>query len=235
MMWDKKKKAYVFNDGVPLVETAPGWWMEIDGSGQLVATGSPLLGSIIQWGVLGHAAPDATGIDEDMAWMGSLSEYARITSPYNVISKKDNKVEAFWSITRAATLPVVKRDVIVQSARPVSIYAAGQGSLDSKTALMKSISGNFAGMIGAPSYDSDVVCSPAGAYDCAMYAWYTFDSAIYGSWTMKYNSSYSKKLVDERYGHDYVYKKGPDYANKLMRSNFYRYVTPTVADICAVP
>lgn len=230
MLWDKKQKAYVFNDGIPLQDLTPGWWMEVVG-GSLVPAANPVVGSIMQWGVLGHAAQQITGVDDDIYYGGGASgEYT--SSPYNVISKKDNKVEAFWSITRAATLPVIKKGVVTSYDRPISLYGAGQGSMDSKLLLAKSISGNFAGMIGAPYYESDVICDPAGALDCSLVNWDLYDSAIYGKWTIKYNSAFSQKLVHENYGHDYVYKKSPDYANKYLRSNNYRYVTPTLVDIC---
>ena len=78
-------------------------------------------------------------------------------------------------------------------------YAAGMGSVDTKKEIVKSISGDIVGMIAAPECTDDCndveedlrfgsVCEDADILDEA-------STVAYGSWSLKYNSSLSKKLL----------------------------------------
>ena len=97
--------------------------------------------------------------------------------------KKFDKVEALFNLNAANG----------------EFVAAGMGSVDTKKALVKSISGNVVGAIAAPEcedeckdYDNDLrfgsVCEDADIVDGA-------NTVAYGSWSLKYNSSLSKKLL----------------------------------------
>ena len=88
---------------------------------------------------------------------------------------------------------------------------AGQGSFDKKNALVKNISGNVAGYLGASSCPANCCESDyAFAYDCngdeiigditemtideINDALKAIPTAAYGSWSLKYNASATKKL-----------------------------------------
>ena len=82
---------------------------------------------------------------------------------------------------------------------------AGFGGYDKKRGRITSVSGNFAGLQTPPRYNGTVTglakCPPADYWDCqtltyandAMHA-----SVAYGTWSVKYNSSASKKLAADR-------------------------------------
>lgn len=82
---------------------------------------------------------------------------------------------------------------------------AGFGGYDKKRGRITSVSGNFAGLQTPPRYNGTVQglakCPPADYWDCqtltyandAMHA-----SVAYGTWSIKYNSSASKKLAADR-------------------------------------
>lgn len=77
---------------------------------------------------------------------------------------------------------------------------AGLGSYDLKKGTPTSISGNFAGKVTSPYYvDSRThVCAPADYWTCApIFAGDpTAASVAYGTWSVKYNSSASKKFLN---------------------------------------
>lgn len=92
-----------------------------------------------------------------------------------------------------------------------NLKMAGQGSFDKKNGLMKSISGNVAGYLGASSCPANCCESDyAFAYDCdgveiiGELIGMTIEeineelkaipTAAYGSWSLKYNASATKKL-----------------------------------------
>lgn len=77
--------------------------------------------------------------------------------------------------------------------------AAGMGSVDTKKGIVKSISGDIVGAMDAPEcddeckdYDDDLrfgaICEDADILDEA-------STVAYGTWSLKYNSSISKKLL----------------------------------------
>ena len=72
---------------------------------------------------------------------------------------------------------------------------AGQGTIDKKDGYIKSISGNIAGSQAAPTCweccDDDV---DALAFECNGTEDKTLDTAIYGTWSMKYNKKASAEL-----------------------------------------
>gem|GEM_PF-3195072 len=82
---------------------------------------------------------------------------------------------------------------------------AGFGSYDKKYKRVKSVSGNFAGLQNPPRYAKTICgtrCPPADFWDCCCLTYAglpTEDSVAYGSWSVKYNSSATKKLENNRH------------------------------------
>ncbi len=78
---------------------------------------------------------------------------------------------------------------------------AGFGSYNKKTGLVTSVSGNFAGKQTPPRYNGKIgtlACPPADYWNCQtlVFAGHPEDPSVaYGTWTVKYNASYSKKLA----------------------------------------
>ena len=117
---------------------------------------------------------------------GSYGRRGNVCTPLSEMlaaGKKFDKVEALFNLNAANG----------------EFVAAGMGSVDTKKALVKSISGNVVGAIAAPEcedeckdYDNDLrfgsVCEDAEIVDGA-------NTVAYGSWSLKYNSSLSKKLL----------------------------------------
>ena len=77
---------------------------------------------------------------------------------------------------------------------------AGLGKYDQKNSRVKSVSGNFAGILSQPWYISNKDCVPAGYWDCATLSLVCPGGATvaYGKWCAKYNKSASKKYL--KYG-----------------------------------
>lgn len=97
--------------------------------------------------------------------------------------KKFDKVEAFFALETTDG----------------EFMAAGMGSVDTKKGIVKSISGNIVGMMAAPECDDDcqdfdndlrfgAICEDADILDAG-------STVAYGTWSLKYNSSISKKLL----------------------------------------
>ncbi len=80
---------------------------------------------------------------------------------------------------------------------------AGFGSFNKNTGIVTSVSGNFAGTQYVPRYNGKLTsgskaCPEAGYWDCQTLSALDgagINSVAYGSWTVKYNKSYSKKLA----------------------------------------
>jgi len=105
----------------------------------------------------------------------------------NIIGKKQKDVEGSWKITLDGT----------GSLGAGTIYGAGFGKWDSKKEIVKSLSGNFAGYLEAPECDDELSCDAAAAYVCTdlLTPDSSLDTAAFGTWSIKYSSSKSKKLA----------------------------------------
>ena len=88
---------------------------------------------------------------------------------------------------------------------------AGFGSYDNKNGIVKSVSGNFAGVqtppryVGIVDYDGDGKndrCPPAAYWDCQTLKLDIVNinapSVAYGTWSVKYNSAASVKLAADK-------------------------------------
>ena len=64
---------------------------------------------------------------------------------------------------------------------------------------MKSCKGNFAGLLSQPWYIASKDCVPAGYWDCATLGLVCPGgaTAAFGKWSVKYNSSASKKYLNK--------------------------------------
>ncbi|MGN0851951.1 MAG: hypothetical protein ACI4Q3_01085 [Kiritimatiellia bacterium] len=136
----------------------------------------------------------ATAYMWDSKRKASLDGAAFTTTLLNVMGKK--QTEAEWAWTFAATA-----DYGEQRTQAYALTGAGIGKFDVKNARYTSFSGNFAGTVGAP-YDlkakgsSACVCDPSQVAKCdALEQLSSDDSVAYGTWTVKYNSSLSKKFA----------------------------------------
>ena len=105
------------------------------------------------------------------------------------IEEKATKVEGF-----------AVADFVGGAFKDGSLWMAGQGCFDKKNALVKNVSGNVAGYLGASVCPLNCCESPyAYAYDCEGndidgIELGTIHTAAYGTWSLKYNASATKKL-----------------------------------------
>ena len=116
----------------------------------------------------------------------------------HVIGKKANQYEL------AGTVAFNFTDI----GQKYTLVFAGFGSYDAKNRRMNSVSGNFAGLQDVPRYAKTFTCNGvttrcpvADWYDCCTlgYAGLPAEySVAYGSWSVKYNSSATKKLMANR-------------------------------------
>ena len=78
---------------------------------------------------------------------------------------------------------------------------AGYGAYNKKTGIVTSVSGNFAGKQTPPRYNgkiNNVACPPADYWNCQTldFAGAPEDPSVaFGTWSVKYNAAYSKKLA----------------------------------------
>jgi hypothetical protein len=132
---------------------------------------------------------------------------AGMTAAENVLysarySKNATKVEALWALKYDAGV----RD---QDEAKFNVVAAGLGAYDAKLGLIKSVSGNFAGMIQAMPYQTkkgNVICSEDYARtldtcdeweDWIDYGAETTGVVAYGTWSIKYNKGAAKKSLEK--------------------------------------
>lgn len=88
-------------------------------------------------------------------------------------------------------------------AETFTLTYAGYGAFNKKTGIITSVSGYFAGKQSVPRFNgklssNSAACPVAGYWDCLTLAPLDgtgVDSVAYGSWSVKYNASYSKKLA----------------------------------------
>lgn len=110
----------------------------------------------------------------------------------HVIGKKAKDFELFGNFNAATT----------DSGERYNLAFAGLGKYDLKNTRISSVSGNFAGLMEVPhyhEYDATIGgCPEAWYWDCTgtIYAGHDM-SVAYGSWSMKYNSSASKKYFKD--------------------------------------
>ena len=114
---------------------------------------------------------------------------------FNVIGKKKSDVEAYVILSPDA-------DGVLNDGG--TLYLAGFGKWDAKNCRVKSVSGNFAGLIAPPKCNDALSCDEAAAYvcdgdatsGCALVA-ETVETVAFGTWSIKYSSSKSKKLIKD--------------------------------------
>jgi hypothetical protein len=118
-----------------------------------------------------------------------------------LIGKKQADAEVAWQIVPDGT----------GTLGAGTLYASGFGKWDSKNDLLKSASGNFAGIIDPPICDDALSCDAAIAFVCTDLS--AGDSGLstvaFGTWSIKYSSSKSKKIAItesnvEKYLPDYL-------------------------------
>ena len=106
----------------------------------------------------------------------------------HVIGKKANQAELKGTFTGATN----------DSNEKYTFAFAGLGSYDLKNTRISSISGNFAGIMEVPHDLKTVGCPEAWYWNCDATAYAGSDATVaYGSWSMKYNSSASKKFLKD--------------------------------------
>lgn len=122
-----------------------------------------------------------------------------MTKPFkDVFTQADITIDLGHIIGTKATQYETKGIATFNAKDPSVKYTltfAGLGSYDQKLAVVKSVSGNFAGTAASPYYVGKGVCVPADYWTCAIQLACapTDDSVAYGTWSVKYNSSASKK------------------------------------------
>jgi len=77
----------------------------------------------------------------------------------------------------------------------IKVQFAGLGSYNYRSAVVTSISGNFAGTLKSPYYVSRTLCAPADWWTCSLtYAGKADDPTVaYGTWSAKYNATASRR------------------------------------------
>lgn len=110
----------------------------------------------------------------------------------HVIGKKAKQAELMGTFTGATN----------DSGEKYTFVFAGLGSYDLKNTRISSISGNFAGVMETPHYHKYVKemggCPEAWYWTCDGTNYEGRDATVaYGSWSMKYNSSASKKFLKD--------------------------------------
>lgn len=102
----------------------------------------------------------------------------------NVIGVKANQFEAEGVATFTTDEP----------AEVYTLTFAGLGKYDLKNVRVSSVSGNFAGTVETPYYVKNMVCKKAIVWNCDASDYIDDDvSVAYGTWSVKYNASASKK------------------------------------------
>ncbi len=129
-----------------------------------------------------------------------LNDAAFTKTLLNVMGKKQTEAEYAWTFAGTA-------DYGDDRAQAYALTGAGLGKFDVKNVRYSSFSGNFAGTAAA-SYDLKTkvaeavlcACEPSKVWACDDLATLTDSETVaYGSWTLKYNSSASKKYLANGY------------------------------------
>lgn len=130
-----------------------------------------------------------------------------MTKPFkDTFTQADITIDFGHIIGTKATQYETKGLATFKSKDPSVTYTltfAGLGSFDKNNKVVKSVSGNFAGTAASPYYVGKGVCEPADYWLCdplpavMTYACAASDASVaYGTWSVKYNSSASKKYKD---------------------------------------
>lgn len=133
---------------------------------------------------------------------GEITSATLETEFINVMGKKQNEAE--WLFNFTGTVENLGDAALSQE---IEAKFAGLGKYDVKKDRYASFSGSFAGKMGA-SYDlakakksntdEGCDCTPSQVYACAdLDALNDSETVAYGTWTVKYNSSASKKYLKD--------------------------------------
>lgn len=150
----------------------------------------------------------------------AVFSFALDSSTPNVMGKKCTEAEAFWTLTGT-----FKHGD--QRSQTITLYGAGMGKFTQKNKTF-SLSGNAAGTMGA-SYDLKVkstknddawMCqasqvSKCDAVWCDGDAMVDSDTVAYGTWSMKYHKSMSRKYTESP---DVKSLTVPSYVTKALAS-----------------
>lgn len=115
------------------------------------------------------------------------------------IDKKGNKLESWGGLNDGVA---------------IDIKFAGFGSYDTKKNYIKSLSGSFAGTLENELIGSACTVGAGGyaIYDCMAYVYAAgVPTAAYGSWSIKYNKSASKKVAKATAGLEIVQPSDEDF------------------------
>ena len=133
----------------------------------------------------------------------------------HIMGKNFTEAETIWAIT-GGNLFYEDSAAGARAQRIQGIECAGLGKFDRNKGLYTSLSGNAVGRLTAP-YDlklrdsmvtseaiAKVVCGPSKIWTCANIAAFCADAkaddtVVYGTWSIKYNASLSKKYFNTGY------------------------------------
>ena len=139
----------------------------------------------------------------------------------NIIGKKAKQFEAAGT----ATFSAYADHVLGNDQGTYTLTYAGLGKYDSKNSRVSSVSGNFAGYLDQPYYIGKigtVDCPPAGFWECTTLTLTCGSSVAFGKWSAKFQSSLSKKYLNEsgsiNGGENAIFKKLPKWASDLNRA-----------------
>ena len=150
-------------------------------------------------GLLATVGSEATVV-WDSKRKAPMAGAAFTTTFLNVMGKK--QTEAEWAWTFAGTA-----DYGENRTQAYSLTGAGYGKYDTKNDRYTSFSGNFAGTATA-SYDLKAkvtetvtcACDPSVVAKCDDLGTLTADDTVaYGTWSVKYNASLSKKFASKKW------------------------------------
>lgn len=124
-----------------------------------------------------------------------LEDAAFTTTFLNVIGKKQADAEWAWTFAGNAVYDNVREQAY-------TLTGAGYGKFSAKKGYYTTFSGNFAGTAAA-SYDlrkGNQICDPSQVWKCdALTTLVDSDTVAFGTWTVKYNASASKKFNKNGY------------------------------------
>lgn len=124
-----------------------------------------------------------------------LTDAAFTTTFLNVIGKKQADAEWAWTFAGTAAYDTTRTQAY-------ALTGAGIGKFSTKNGYYTSFSGNFAGTAAA-SFDlskKNQNCDPSQVWKCDdLGTLADSDTVAYGTWTVKYNASASKKFAKNGY------------------------------------
>lgn len=137
-------------------------------------------GSVVMWDSKRKAQLNAAAFEETIL---------------NVMGKKADNAEYAWGFTGTAAYD----EGIEQG---YTLTGAGLGKFDTKAGRFKSFSGNFAGTAAASYYlnSKKNICEPSTVWTCDTLGadcGEALDTVAYGTWTISYNASASKRYLKD--------------------------------------